>query len=783
MPPPKGFSVQEASTAAASLVGSLISPSGSLGLLPTITTIYHENSVKPLARLTGIAGGKSFRLQYHEESQVEGGAIALQKAGSEDFVSLKTTGPGKIVDAGDVIRLHGVEFELAMSQGSEGGGAEEPNKAPKFVLEESEDEEEMPPPPPSQKQASPLPHPPQKESAAPAPTSQGGQESDEDMTQLDDGLDPDLTQVYPETMDEDEDETMPMADGPDLSDINFGQETQRAPTPTLPKPVSEVKAAAAKAEVKAKEETERLEAEQKAKAEADRLKAEQKAKEEADRLEAEQKAKAEADRLEAEQKAKEEADRLEAEQKAKEEADRLEAEQKAKEEADRLEAEQKAKEEADRLEAEQEAMARADEEASRLDQLASDVLLGEIRDEVAPATPTHTMITTTTTTTTTSTSIPDTIERNKELAAAQEAREALQAKSLSKSSKKRKKTDEPEAPSPKKLRAQGEINILVTGVDIDEVEKKVAKIPKAQLIKSIRSAHNCTHVIACNETLPIKRTPKLLVALNSNSTRYILGAEWLEQSADAKQALDETDFLVSNWRYKVASDAFNEKYSITASELLEYQSYKAEDARIFEGAAVYFESGVPGQQFPQADDLKLIVSAGGGKTLANLSGKTTHDRLIVVTKTAKISKLTAATYASKGHEVKTLTPDEFLAVVTEQFDVFTTSEAFDGEEKPKKKPKKAKKASPKPPPKSAATKAKAKTKAPAPAPPPKARSRPPPRDRTPVTKARTSSSKAKVVKKSQSVKVQPKKDAAKKQPAVKKTRSGSAPRRSSRTSK
>mmetsp|Transcript_31265 Transcript_31265/g.61952 ORF Transcript_31265/g.61952 Transcript_31265/m.61952 type:complete len:719 (+) Transcript_31265:100-2256(+) len=718
MPPPKGFSVQEASTAAASLVGSLISPSGSLGLLPTITTIYHENSVKPLARLTGIAGGKSFRLQYHEESQVEGGAIALQKAGSEDFVSLKTTGPGKIVDAGDVIRLHGVEFELAMSQGSEGGGAEEPNKAPKFVLEESEDEEEMPPPPPSQKQASPLPHPPQKESAAPAPTSQGGQESDEDMTQLDDGLDPDLTQVYPKTMDEDEDETMPMADGPDLSDINFGQETQRAPTPTLPKPVSEVKAAAAKAEVKAKEETERLEAEQKAKAEADRLKAEQ-----------------------------------------------------------------KAKEEADRLEAEQEAMARADEEASRLDQLASDVLLGEIRDEVAPATPTHTMITTTTTTTTTSTSIPDTIERNKEFAAAQEAREALQAKSLSKSSKKRKKTDEPEAPSPKRLRAQGEINILVTGVDIDEVEKKVAKIPKAQLIKSIRSAHNCTHVIACNETLPIKRTPKLLVALNSNSTRYILGAEWLEQSADAKQALDETDFLVSNWRYKVASDAFNEKYSITASELLEYQSYKAEDARIFEGAAVYFESGVPGQQFPQADDLKLIVSAGGGKTLANLSGKTTHDRLIVVTKTAKISKLTAATYASKGHEVKTLTPDEFLAVVTEQFDVFTTSEAFDGEEKPKKKPKKAKKASPKPPPKSAATKAKAKTKAPAPAPPPKARSRPPPRDRTPVTKARTSSSKAKVVKKSQSVKVQPKKDAAKKQPAVKKTRSGSAPRRSSRTSK
>ena len=79
---------------------------------------------------------------------------------------------------------------------------------------------------------------------------------------------------------------------------------------------------------------------------------------------------------------------------------------------------------------------------------------------------------------------------------------------------------------------------------------------------------------------------------------------------------------MSNERYKNASSAFNEKYSITAAQLLEYQSYKVEDERIFEGAAVYFESGVAGQQFPQAGDLKLVVSAGGGKTLTNLSGKT-----------------------------------------------------------------------------------------------------------------------------------------------------------------
>ena len=96
---------------------------------------------------------------------------------------------------------------------------------------------------------------------------------------------------------------------------------------------------------------------------------------------------------------------------------------------------------------------------------------------------------------------------------------------------------------------------------------------------------------------------------------------------------------MSNERYKNASSAFNEKYSITAAQLLEYQSYKVEDERIFEGAAVYFESGVAGQQFPQAGDLKLVVSAGGGKTLTNLSGKTMHNRLIVVTKTAKISKV------------------------------------------------------------------------------------------------------------------------------------------------
>ena len=168
---------------------------------------------------------------------------------------------------------------------------------------------------------------------------------------------------------------------------------------------------------------------------------------------------------------------------------------------------------------------------------------------------------------------------------------------------------------------------------------------------------------------------------------------------------------------------------------------------VFEGAAVFFEKGVAGDHFPDAADLKLIVTAGGGKVLTKLTGN--HDRLIVVNKVAKISKMQAASYSSKSMEYKTLTTDEFLAVITEQFGVFETSEAFEGEESGEKGKKLTTNA------KATAKKQAALAKKTA---------------RTPVTKARTASSKRKVAAKKAPVK--------KAQPVAKsKTKGGSAPRR------
>jgi hypothetical protein len=241
------------------------------------------------------------------------------------------------------------------------------------------------------------------------------------------------------------------------------------------------------------------------------------------------------------------------------------------------------------------------------------------------------------------------------------------AKATTKARTKRKAPAKSAIPAAKKLRTRPSapiINILITGTG-HAVRDQVKKIPNAALIENTRNAKNATHVIVCSKTVPIRRTPKLLIALCSHSASHFLGYEWLDDSIAAAAAVPVSEFLVTHRKFKKVTDEFVRKFDVNIGDALATKSESAEP--IFHNTAVTFDKGLAGNKFPPEAELKLIVEAGGGK-FQKTPGKAGN--LVVVTDdNAKVTKKMKDSYkklAAKGGKVAVVGKSEWLSSITSQ---------------------------------------------------------------------------------------------------------------------
>jgi len=144
-------------------------------------------------------------------------------------------------------------------------------------------------------------------------------------------------------------------------------------------------------------------------------------------------------------------------------------------------------------------------------------------------------------------------------------------------------------------------------------------------LDDVGEAHTATHVIASDGRQSIKRTPKLMIAINK--TPNIVTLDWLTESAKTGKVLPCDDFLILD------DKKAEEKYGFNMATTVDRIKCNLENKTpLLDGKKVYVCDGVAGDKAPPMDELKLIVEAAGGKFVSSLrSINDDADFLIVIT--------------------------------------------------------------------------------------------------------------------------------------------------------
>lgn len=134
------------------------------------------------------------------------------------------------------------------------------------------------------------------------------------------------------------------------------------------------------------------------------------------------------------------------------------------------------------------------------------------------------------------------------------------------------------------------------------------------LLENVEQAHTATHAIVTDGGVPIRRTPKLMIALCRTSN--IITSDWLLQSCNAGKALKTDKFLV------LEDDKAEKQYNFSLRKTISRINTNIKNEKyLLDGWSVYVCNGVAGNKSPPEKELRLIVEAAGGKWLASLSSK------------------------------------------------------------------------------------------------------------------------------------------------------------------
>lgn len=173
------------------------------------------------------------------------------------------------------------------------------------------------------------------------------------------------------------------------------------------------------------------------------------------------------------------------------------------------------------------------------------------------------------------------------------------------------------------------LRLLFTGI---EKEDKLAASIGATVIDNPADA---TYLIT---TLPLKRTPKLMVAINSGVS-YIVSLSWLSDSSKAGKpiaikSLDSSKYIIR--------DKEKEKlWGFSMPNTLSKSRGAGASVGVFSNISVFLTSKICGTTAPPLDQMREIIESGQGKLVDRLIASTgDSQQLVIVSNEAGLSELT-----------------------------------------------------------------------------------------------------------------------------------------------
>ena len=180
---------------------------------------------------------------------------------------------------------------------------------------------------------------------------------------------------------------------------------------------------------------------------------------------------------------------------------------------------------------------------------------------------------------------------------------------------------------------ENHIKILFTGIESDS--NIIAKLGATIAEKP----EYATHVIT---TLPLKRTPKLMIAINSG-VKYILTEQWLIDSIKAGKCMEVNSYQSKYIaRDKVKESQWGFDMSVTLMKPRGDPDYQ----RIFNNLSIYVTDGICGKSAPPVEELKAIIESGGGKLLTSLPKEkpntNMYEKLMIISDSQHLSSLSSS---------------------------------------------------------------------------------------------------------------------------------------------
>ena len=145
-------------------------------------------------------------------------------------------------------------------------------------------------------------------------------------------------------------------------------------------------------------------------------------------------------------------------------------------------------------------------------------------------------------------------------------------------------------------------SIIFTGI-----EKDVEAVQAIGAV-AVEDPSLATHMVT---VLPLKRTPKLMVAINSG-VQHLVSIAWLRDSAKAKRPIALETVKMRNKYY--IKDVEKEKlWGFTVEDTL-----CRERGRVFAGLTFFIASDVYGSSAPPETEMRAIIQSGGGQLLSSV---------------------------------------------------------------------------------------------------------------------------------------------------------------------
>lgn len=142
------------------------------------------------------------------------------------------------------------------------------------------------------------------------------------------------------------------------------------------------------------------------------------------------------------------------------------------------------------------------------------------------------------------------------------------------------------------------------------------KAINAKLVEKLQDIDENTFVIAGDDDVSLRRTPKLMIAFCR--TPHIVHLNWLLSSNKIGLPLESNEYLL------LSDYAAERRYSFSMKESLANAIIARQNGGILAGWTIYVCKGVAGNRAPDTKELKAIIDAAGGAYITTRPRSSKH---------------------------------------------------------------------------------------------------------------------------------------------------------------